>query len=42
MKKLFTTIRGADFVEGLPDIENIDRNDPHLIIIVDLMSEEEL
>ena len=36
---IYATIRGVEFVEGLPDIGALDPQKRHLVIIDDLMSE---
>ena len=36
---IYATIRGVEFVEGLPDIGSLDPQKRHLVIIDDLMSE---
>lgn len=38
-QKLYNNISNVTFLEGLPDIENIDGREPQLIIIDDLMRE---
>jgi len=40
-QKLYETINGVEFVEGLVDIETIDKNVRNLIIIDDLMEEKD-
>ena len=36
---IYATMRGVDFVEGLPNIDDLDSSKKHLIIIDDLMTE---
>ena len=36
---LYGTVNGVDFQQGLPDLDNLDPRDKHLIILDDLMDE---
>jgi hypothetical protein len=36
---LYGTVKGIEFQQGLPDLDNLDPREKHLIILDDLMDE---
>jgi hypothetical protein len=36
---LYRTVEGIEFQQGLPDLDNLDLREKHLIILDDLMDE---